>query len=55
MRMGEIADDIVDGTCCSFCGIYFVESHGFPVLCSDCFEGTPPAERTGPKATNKEI
>ena len=52
---GEIADDMVDGSSCSGCGIYFVESHGYPVLCKVCFHEMTNAERAGlPKATNKE-
>ena len=42
--MGEIAEDIVDGSCCSVCGEYFQDkendcifTHGFPVACKDCF------------------
>lgn len=36
--MGQAANDIVDGLVCSHCGIYFVESHGYPVLCDECAE-----------------
>ena len=36
--MGEVADDIVEWLCCSHCGMYFVEEHGYPVLCKDCFK-----------------
>lgn len=32
-----MADDLIDGLCCSWCGIYFEESHGYPVLCDDCW------------------
>jgi hypothetical protein len=35
--MGEIADDMIDGFCCSECGMYFTQSHGYPVLCKDCW------------------
>lgn len=38
--MGEIADDMINGFCCSYCGIYFEEEHGFPVLCKSCYEKT---------------
>ena len=39
--MSEIADDIINGLCCSDCGVYFWEDsksveHGYPVLCWDC-------------------
>ena len=37
--MGELADDMVDGYSCSWCGIYFVEAHGYPVVCNSCAEG----------------
>jgi len=47
--MGEIADDMIKGACCSLCGCYFFltkdeadhtyESyeHGHPVSCKDCW------------------
>lgn len=31
------SEQIVDGATCSHCGVCFEESHGFPVLCHDCF------------------
>lgn len=36
--MGEIGGDIVNGLCCSHCGTHFVEEHGYPVLCRECFK-----------------
>ena len=45
--MGEIADDMIDGSSCSLCGCYFKDpdskepkgySHGYPVYCKDCWE-----------------
>ena len=34
----------------------FVEPHGYPVLCRDCFEDSTEAERDGlQRATNKEL
>lgn len=44
--MGEIADDMIDGTSCSLCGCYFKDpkkegfafTHGYPVYCRDCWE-----------------
>ena len=54
--MGEIADDIMDGWICSHCGRSFVDPHGFPVLCKDCWKHETPDERAGlPKATNAEV
>ncbi len=34
--MGEIADDIVNGACCQYCGIYFLEAYGYPTPCQGC-------------------
>ena len=42
--MGQIADDMLDGTCCQWCGMYFEDKknpnelpvHGYPVVCKDC-------------------
>jgi hypothetical protein len=49
--MGEIADDIIDGSCCALCGQYFAKEmnvdgadvpvmyeHGYPVACKDCYQ-----------------
>lgn len=36
--MGEIANDMIDGACCAFCGVYFEEEHGYPVACNDCWD-----------------
>lgn len=49
--MGQLADDMVEGRSCSSCGIYFVKSHGFPVVCKTCHEPNSDI----PKATIKEI
>ena len=38
--MGEIAEDTLYGACCAYCGIYFEEEHGYPVLCESCAEDT---------------
>ena len=50
--MGEIADDYRDGTCCCLCGCYFkggegrkVHTHGYAVVCWDCWEDLTPDER----------
>jgi len=54
--MGEIADDMIDGSSCSHCGIYFEDSHSYPVLCHNCFDTSTPKERAGiQRATEKEI
>jgi len=46
--MGQIAEDMIDGTCCSLCGCYFIKknkkqelelfTHGYPVACNDCHD-----------------
>ena len=44
--MGEIAESMIDGCCCSICGQYFQDSdavgymytHGYPVACWDCWD-----------------
>lgn len=36
--MGQIADDMIDGLCCSLCGVYFVQEHGYPVVCKHCWK-----------------
>jgi len=43
--MGEIAEDMVSGICCSDCGMYFQHpkhkgelfEHGYPVVCQECW------------------
>lgn len=44
--MGQIADDMIIGACCSLCGQYFIDEeneeeiyeHGYPVICKECWE-----------------
>lgn len=44
--MGEIAEDMYDGTMCSDCGMYFQDpynednlyTHDYPVICWDCWD-----------------
>ena len=43
--MGEVADDFLDGSCCSWCSTYFQTDHGYPVLCSNCWKTAKPEER----------
>lgn len=35
--MGEIAEDYINGACCSECMSYFEEEHGYPVVCEGCW------------------
>lgn len=34
--MGEYAEMMLDGTCCSSCGEYLGGDEGFPVICASC-------------------
>jgi hypothetical protein len=54
--MGEIADDLMDGSCCGFCSSYFEEEHGYPVLCKSCWRKADTKEREGyQEAINREM
>jgi hypothetical protein len=56
--MSEIAEDMVSGFCCSWCGIYFVEAHGFPVVCKECADGASKSDlacRDVQLATKREV
>lgn len=35
--MGQMADDSINGFACSWCGEYFEDEHGYPVLCRKCY------------------
>lgn len=47
--MGELAEDMLDGLMCSWCGVYFIKPHGHPVVCKSCAkdrtEDYPPVAR----------
>lgn len=51
--MGQIADDMIDGTTCSWCGSFFrhpdnkdqLYTHGYPVVCRECWADMSPRER----------
>lgn len=49
--MGQIAEDMIEGFCCSLCSVYFAEEHGYPVACNECWENNCGFER----ATNEEL
>ena len=49
--MGDIADQIIEGSCCAFCLLPFIKEqnidgadvpvvyeHGYPVACKECWE-----------------
>jgi len=33
-----MADAMINGEDCSLCGQHFVEEHGYPVACKECWE-----------------
>lgn len=50
--MGEIAEDMIDGSCCSLCGQYFqhpkadgIYVHDYPVVCWDCWDNLTAKEK----------
>jgi hypothetical protein len=50
--MGEIADDMIQGTTCSLCGQFFqgdkpdeAYSHGYPVVCWECWKNLNKREK----------
>lgn len=57
--MGEIADDMISGLACQWCGAFFVDDggnlyeHGFPCICNECWkeclESLPPNKRKNAK------
>lgn len=55
--MGQIADDMVNGLTCSNCSLFFfthkshtvIYEHGYPVICSDCWNTYTKAERKAAK------
>jgi len=54
--MSEMSDELLEGACCSHCGIYFDDIHGYPVLCHSCYDSETKAERAGlQRATEKEL
>lgn len=36
--MGEIADSMIEGETCSFCGVMFENPHGYPIACQSCWD-----------------
>lgn len=35
--MGQCADLSTTGEMCSYCGVEFMEPHGYPVVCKRCY------------------
>ena len=51
--MGQIAEDMQDGSCCTLCGQYFkhpnggIYVHDYPVVCWDCWGDLSGEEKEG--------
>lgn len=51
ITMGEIAEEMLDGSCCDLCGQYFdhpkggIYVHDHPATCWDCWEYLRPEEK----------
>ena len=45
--MGDMADDAINGANCCWCGVYFREDHGYPVVCDRCWKNSTPKDREG--------
>ena len=45
--MGELAQDKISGFSCSWCGVYFVDEHGYPVLCDSCWKDAIDKHKSG--------
>jgi len=43
--MGDMANDAIEGHCCSWCGIYFTQEHSYPAVCKGCWKDATPEER----------
>jgi hypothetical protein len=53
--MGQLAEDILDGSMCDSCGTCFKQPHGHPVTCKSCWKSMKPDERKQhQKATHPE-
>lgn len=53
--MGELANDIINGFMCSWCGICFREEHGYPVVCHSCGKGIKEKELLEKHGVQKAI
>ena len=56
--MGEMADDMIEGASCSWCGVYFKKEHGYPVVCFSCGKGKSDKQLLADgvqRATEKEL
>jgi hypothetical protein len=52
--MGEIAESMLDGSCCEMCGEYLGEAVGYPQTCAGCGEFEPRESSQDKRAYNRE-
>lgn len=45
--MGDIADMMMEGSMCVWCGVVFKNTHEYPVICKRCWDNSTPEERKG--------
>jgi len=53
--VGQNADDMVEGFVCAWCGQYFEQSHGYPVLCRECWKDASKTERRDYQKASEEL
>ena len=56
----SIAEDMVDGDCCSWCGVFFelngdAYRHGSPLVCQDCFKQYRKEDRCGKQSAIRKL
>jgi len=58
--MGAVADDMIDGCCCTLCGQYFrhpkggIYTHCYPVVCWDCWDDLTEEEKNNNQKSDVE-
>lgn len=50
--MGEYAEMMLDGTCCSSCGEYLGSDAGYPIMCAGCAPKEEPKQEKKPRAVS---
>jgi uncharacterized Zn finger protein (UPF0148 family) len=51
--MGEYAEMMLDGTCCSCCGEYLDTRAGYPVMCPSCGDSERKLEQVKTKPSKQ--
>ncbi|NML34546.1 hypothetical protein [Paraburkholderia antibiotica] len=52
--MGEIAESMLDGSCCEQCGEYLGEAVGYPQCCATCDHDSEREDSQARRASNRE-